>query len=179
MQMKKNILLAISCLLCLNANALIISVEGYDEVPEEGLEITITEAPINPLSGLPQVELKGNIVCVAPLTVNITRSSAGLSDEFCLGQCIPGNGQTTETLQFTPSGMESWYAHYSPVPNSHETIVYTFTDANESLTITVHYFLGTEGMKEINGEQKSSSGKKVLREGILYIEKNNKTYTIL
>ena len=177
--MKKNILLAISCLLFLNAHALTLSVEGYDEVPEEGLEITITEAPINPLSGLPQVELKGEVLCVAPLTVNISRSAAGLSDEFCLGQCIPGNRQLTETLQFTPSGLTEWYAHYSPDANSHETIVYTFTDAEESLTITVHYFLGTEGMEDINGEQKSSTGKKVLREGILYIEKNNKTYTIL
>lgn len=179
MQMKKNILLAISCLLCLNANALIISVEGYDEVPEEGLEITITEAPVNPLTGLPQVELKGEVLCVAPLTVNISRSDAGLEDEFCLGQCIPGNRQLTETLQFTPSGLTEWDAHYSPDANSHETIVYTFTDAEESLTITVHYFLGAEGIETVEGQKTKDKSRKVLKDGILYIEKNNKTYTIL
>ena len=75
--------------------------------------------------------------------------------------------------------MESWYAHYSPVPNSHETIVYTFTDANESLTITVHYFLGTEGMETVEGQKTKDKSRKVLKDGILYIEKNNKTYTIL
>ena len=37
--MKKNLLLAISCLLSLNANALIVSVEGHGEIDEKGMAL--------------------------------------------------------------------------------------------------------------------------------------------
>ena len=160
--------------------ALVISVTGYDEIPEQGMEITVNEAQEDILSGDMVMKVDGSLICSNPLTVTITRSSEGLIDEFCCaGQCTAGNGETTETLNFTPGGMASWYIHYTPTPGSYETITYLFDDGSESRTLTVHYDYTTQGMETVESRKSKVESKKILRDGILYIIKDNQKYTIL
>ena len=157
---------------------LIISISGFGEVPDEGTELTVTDATLDLLTNDPLMELDGNLLCSEPLQVTITRSSSGLNDEFCCGiTCHSGNGETIEVLEFTPGGMANWYVHYYPAPGSYETIQYTFTAGNESRTITVHFDYTAQGTESV--QESAESVQKVLRDGILYIIKNNKTYTIL
>lgn len=158
--------------------ALVISVTGYDDIPEEGMELTVNEAQEDILSGDIVMKVDGSLICSNPLTVTITRSAAGLTDEFCCaGQCTAGNGETSETLNFTPGGMASWYIHYTPTPGSYETITYLFDDGSESRTLTVHYDYTTQGMESIQNSEFRIQ--KVLRDGIIYIIKDNQKYTIL
>ena len=158
--------------------ALIISIADYGNVPTEGMELTINEAQEDDLSGEMLMELEGSLLCSNPLTVTITRSSEGLIDEFCCAnQCIGGNGETSQTLNFTPGGMASWYIHYTPTPGSYETINYLFDDGTESRSLTVHYDYTTQGIQ--NTDHSIDRVEKVLRDGILYIITDNKTYTIL
>ena len=173
--MKRNYLMAALCLLwTINANALIVSVDGKGEIGEQGLEITITEAEEDPLSGKTLMELDGNLLSEGPITVTINRSAAGMEDEFCCAnQCTAGNGQTSETLQFSPSGVAKWYVHYTPAPNSHETVVYTFTEGAQSLVLTVHYNYDAEGIEDVKADGKAH---KVIRDGIVYIEYENNIY---
>ncbi len=160
--------------------ALVINITGYDILPEQGMEITVNEAQEDILSGNMVMKVEGSLICSNPLTVTITRSSAGLTDEFCCaGQCTAGNGETTETLNFTPGGMASWYIHYTPTPGSYETITYLFDDGSESRTLTVRYDYTTQGMETVESQKSKVESKKILRDGILYIIKDNKKYTIL
>lgn len=158
--------------------ALVISVTGYDDIPEEGMELTVNEAQEDILSGDIVMKVDGSLICSNPLTVTITRSAAGLTDEFCCaGQCTAGNGETTETLNFTPGGMASWYVHYTPTPGSYETITYLFDDGSENRTLTVHYDYTTQGVERIQNSEFRIQ--KVIQDGIIYIIKDNKKYTIL
>lgn len=175
--MKRNWLFLTLCLLSLNANALIVSVDGYEDISEAGLEIVINEATVDPLSGKSQMKLEGSLLCTTPLTVTISRSATGLDDEFCCGQCQTGNEEKTQVLDFTPGGVSSWYIHYTPAPNSHETIVYTFDDGKETRTLTVHFNNDAEGI-EANNEELKVKARKVLRDGIVYIEYNNHIYPL-
>ena len=158
--------------------ALVISVTGYEDIPEQGMEVTVNEAYEDLLSGDMLMKVEGSLICSNPLTVTITRSSEGLTDEFCCaGQCIGGNEETSQTLHFTPGGMASWYIHYTPTPGSYETITYRFDDGSENRTLTVHFDYTTQGVESIQNSEFRIQ--KVLRDGILYIIKDNKKYTIL
>lgn len=158
--------------------ALVISVTGYEDIPEQGMEVTVNEAYEDILSGDMLMKVEGSLICSNPLTVTITRSSEGLIDEFCCaGQCIGGNEETSQTLHFTPGGMASWYIHYTPTPGSYETITYLFDDGSENRTLTVHFDYTTQGVESIQNSEFRIQ--KVLRDGILYIIKDNKKYTIL
>ena len=174
--MKRNYLLAALCLLwTINAHALIVSVDGQGEIGEEGMEITINDAEEDPMTGKNLMELEGDLLCSGPLTVTISRSAAGIEDEFCCArECTAGNGETSETLHFTPGGMATWFIHYTPAPNSHETVTYTFTEGAQSLTLTVHYNYDAEGIEDVRSQK--SEVRKVLREGIVYIEYENNIY---
>ena len=160
--------------------ALVISVTGYEDIPEQGMEVTVNEAYEYLLSGDMLMKVEGSLICSNPLTVTITRSSEGLTDEFCCaGQCIGGNEETTQTLHFAPGGMASWYIHYTPTPGSYETITYRFDDGSENRTLTVHFDYTTQGMETVESRKSKVESKKILRDGILYIIKDNKKYTIL
>jgi hypothetical protein len=140
-------------LLANTASALIVNVDDYGEVPAEGLEITLTEAEEDPLTGLKLMELQGNLLCTVPLQVTIVRSDAEVTDEFCCaGQCISGNKQPSQTLEYTPDGIATWFTHYTPVEGKNVTIVYTFTDADESRTLTVHYNYGSQAIEYVFGQ---------------------------
>ena len=158
--------------------ALIISVANYGDIPAEGMELTINEAEEDILSGDMQMKVSGTLLSTNPLTVTITRSAEGLNDEFCCAnQCTVGNGETTESLSFTPDGMANWYIHYTPTPGSYQTITYLFSDGSESRSLTVHFDYTTQGIQ--NTDHSVDRVQKVLRDGILYIITDNKTYTIL
>ena len=112
------------------------------------------------------------------LTVTIHRSATELADEFCCaGQCKAGNEELEETLHFTPNGEASWFIHYTPEAGSKETMTYTFSDGQESRTLTVVFDYSTQGIQ--NTDHCVDGVQKVLRGGIIYIIKDNKTYTIL
>ncbi len=158
--------------------ALILSVNGYGEVENESMEITVNEAQEDIMTGDMKMNVDGTLLADAPLTVSITRSKSSLADEFCCGgQCKAGNGTTSETFNYTPSGITNWYAHYTPVAGSYETIIYRFDDGTDSKTLTVHYDYSTRSIGEI---QKSTNGlRKIMKDGIVYIVKDNKKYTVL
>ena len=158
--------------------ALIISVAGQGDIPAEGMELTINEAEEDILSGDMLMKVSGTLLSTNPLTVTITRSAAGITDEFCCAnQCTVGNGETSEDLSFTPDGMANWYIHYTPTPGSYETITYLFSDGSESRSLTVHFDYTTQGIQ--NTDHSVDRVQKVLRDGILYIITDNKKYTIL
>ena len=173
-------ILTILCALCVmqSSQALIVSVNGEGEVPAEGLEITITEAEENPLTGLYTMELKGELLTSASqITVRIIRSAAGLTDEFCCGNnCTAGNGQTEEQREFTVSGVTQWYTHYVPKPGSDETVQYVFDDGEESLEIRVRYTYAADGVEHTAND--SSPATKQMHNGKVLIHRNGQIYTM-
>lgn len=83
------------------------------------------------------------------ITVSITRSATGIFDQFCAaGNCIPGNSELTQELNFTVgtlSSMRRWFTHYTIYEAGTETIAYTFDDGiNPTLTLTVKYSYNDE-----------------------------------
>ena len=157
---------------------LIINLSGYGEIPAEGLQIDVTEAQQDPLSGVMVMKLEGTLECQDTLRVTITRSSEELEDEFCCSdKCKPGNGETTQEMTFTPNGDANWFVHYLPEPNSDETITYLFSGDAESRTLTVRYLYTAEGVEDV--QSNTHNVRKTVKDGILYIEKDNKIYTIL
>lgn len=154
--MKKIFTIVAAMMLCMpQANALLVSVDGYGELDENGLSITIEEGKADPLSGKYEMKLEGNVLTTSgTLNVTITRSEAGLSDEFCCGNnCTPGNKETTESKTFSFEGAQSWFVHYYPTAGSDVTITYTFTDGSESQTLTVHYIRESQGIENISADQ--------------------------
>ena len=166
---------AVFCMMALNAQAIVVEVDGQGELTEEGMEFSVNEASIDPLSGLPVMSITGTLISNGALTVNITRSNAGITDEFCCaGQCKTGNGETTEILNYTPEGLSNWYIHYNPAAGSNETITYTFSEETESLTMTVHFNYDSQDVEQISATQKGSQ--KILKDGIVLIIKDDKVY---
>ena len=166
---------AVFCMMALNAQAIVVEVDGQGELTEEGMEFSVNEASIDPLSGLPVMCIEGTLICNGALTVNITRSNAGITDEFCCaGQCKTGNGETTEILNYTPEGLSDWFIHYNPAAGSNETITYTFSEGAESLTMTVHFNYDSQDVEQISATQKGSQ--KILKDGIVLIIKDDKVY---
>jgi len=156
--------------------ALILRVNGY-EVPAEGMDTVITDAPINPLTGQPLMSLDGSLETSNPLTVTITRSQAGINDEFCCaGQCTAGNKQTSESLSFNPGGETTWFVHNTPTPSSDVQVTYLFSDGIDSRELRVRYIYEGQGIESLNANPSPLTVKKIIRNGILYIEYNNSIY---
>lgn len=171
--MKRKLLTTLICLISLHVNALIVSINDYGDIPDTGMGITLTEAEEDVLTGEITAELSGTLLCNEPLTVTINRSVTGIEDEFCCaGECTAGNGQMTETLHFTPNGPTNWFTHFQPA-NSFVTIVYTFSTASESRTLTVHYNI-TQGLDDVQSDKPSC--KKFILNGLLLIQQGNKIY---
>ena len=158
--------------------ALIINVTGHGQIPAEGMDLVVTEATSDPFTGQALMSLEGSIETSNPLTVTITHSQTGLVDEFCCGQCISGNGETTQTLSFTPEGTTSWFIHYYPAENSDVNVSYLFSDGVESRELRVHYIYSAQGIETITNHQ-SPTTYKILKDGQLLIIKNNNIYRIL
>ncbi len=177
MHMKRNLWMIAVMLLSINAHALIVSVNGYGEIDEEGMEITIDEAELDPLTEDMRMDLTGNLLCNGTLTVSIERSSTNLVDEFCCAdQCTAGNGQLAELLVFYPSGLASWFIHYTPAPNSDETIRYTFSEGETALTLTLHFVYAGQGVKNV---QTPARTHKIMRDGQVIIVRGEQEFSIL
>lgn len=176
--MKKLTMLLIALLAMQQTQALIVSVQGEGEVPEQGMKLTITEGEEDILTGNYTMELEGDLLTqAAEVSVQITRSASGLTDEFCCADnCTAGNGETSETKQFTVSGVVHWYAHYQPAAGSDETVVYTFSDGSESRTITVRYIYSAAAVETTDAAQPRAN--KQLTNGQLRIRRNGQWYTV-
>lgn len=165
------------CLLCINANALVVSVNGQGEVPSEGMEIYLSEPEEDLLTGDMRYAVTGSLMTTNPLTVTITRSKAGFTDEFCCAnQCTAGNGETGEQLEFTPNGIADWYVHLT-LDNGSGVVTYCFSDGAESRTLIVHYIDPVDGLESVTGSPASLT-RKTLRDGIICIERGENTYTL-
>lgn len=177
--MKRILVILMAMMAMQSAKALIVSIEGEGEVPEEGMDLLITEGEEDALSGKYTMELSGTVLgSTAQLTVQIFRSANGLEDEFCCGiNCTAGNGEQEETKVFTVSGVASWYSHYVPVAGSDETIRYVFDDGVEQREIRVHYVYSTEGIEE-SYQPSAVSIQKVLRDGQVYIMYKGNMYDV-
>lgn len=101
--------------------------------------VVVTVDEINELTG--QLSFEGAIVKVSEedfmLDVIVTRTVLdGTTDELCLSQCEPGNGEMTQTftdkisLSSTP-----FYAHLTPAEAEIYTIEYRFKAQNSNLEI--------------------------------------------
>ena len=155
--------------------ALIVSTDEYGELSEEVLEITINDAQTDLMTGKALMEIQGSLFCSDPVTVTITRSQNGVEDQFCCADdCTNGNELQLEELHFTPQGTASWFVHYYPQANSNVTITYTFSAGMDTYTLVVHYVYNTQGVNEVETRQERAT--KVIRDGLLYIIKNNQTY---
>ena len=78
------------------------------------------------------------------IKVTITRQSTGILDQFCAaGNCVPGNGEVNQVLEFTIGTMalqRSWFTHYTPMEAGNEVISYEFDDGvNPAITLTIKY----------------------------------------
>ena len=174
--MKRNWIFLVLCLLSINANALIVSVDEYGEIDlNEGLEITVSEAEIDLFSGVPVMKLNGSLLANGTVTVTIERSESGITDEFCCGNCTQGNGALTQEMNFSVNGMTPWYIHYTPQAGSFVTIRYTFSDGTESCALTVHYDYSTQALDNIEAQPKA---RKIIRDGLLLIQQGDKTYNL-
>ena len=157
--------------------SLILSLNGYGEIPAEGVDTTVTQAEKDFLTGEMVMSLEGSLVSTNPLTVTITRSETDLVDEFCCaGQCLPGNEELSQWIQLTFSEKNTnWFVHYSPQPASNVTITYTFSDGTDERVLRVNYVYDAEGVEAVTGNP-SPITRKVLRNGIIYIETENNIY---
>jgi hypothetical protein len=145
---RKGLIAAILLFFVQTTNALIVSIDGYGDVPAEGMELTVTEVEEDILTGEMRMELQGDLLSAGQLTVSIHRSESNLVDEFCCaGQCTAGNGETDEVLLFENGGLAQWYVHYTPDLGTSVTVTYTFSDNEESCTLIVHYNYGVEAVE--------------------------------
>ena len=90
------------------------------------------------------------------LDVTISRSAAGLKDEFCLGQCTTGNGQLQQDLSLTLTNtVNGWFAHFYPIEaGTTTTITYTFNDGvNPAIALTVKYSYLTSAVEDVVAPQ--------------------------
>lgn len=172
------ILLAATLAVCINANALIVSVQGYGEVPTEGMDIEITEGEEDELTGDYTMEVQGTLLTsAAQIKVLIVRSDNGLSDEFCCGSnCTAGDGTQNEEKTFNMNGPTNWYAHYTPQPNSYAVIRFAFDDGEEQREVRVVFNNLAEGIEPVQSEKEQNT--KVLCDGQLVIRCNNSEYSI-
>ena len=177
--MKRNILISLICLLSMQVQALIVNVAGYGQIPESGMEITVDEVTLDMLSNERMMNIEGTLLSNDALTVQINREVIDLHDEFCCaGACTSGNGELTETQEFMPDGVVDWFVHYYPAPGSIVVVTYVFQSGNESRRLTVTYDAScTQDTQEI--KTNDAGVKKILKDGILYIQKDNKIHTIL
>ena len=157
--------------------ALILNLTGYGDVEEQGIDTTLTEAVTNPMTGEQLMKLEGSLLADGPLTVTITRSQAGITDEFCCaGQCTAGNKAEEETLSYTPNDIATWFIHYTPAPNSDTQITYLFSDNTDAIELRVRYLYSSEEVEHII--HNTSNIKKILQSGQVQILRADKRITL-
>lgn len=175
--MKRVLLTALTLLMLSSANALTVSVKGHGDIPATGIDILVTDAAQDPLSGKLVMKLEGNLLTSATqINVHIYRSADNLNDEFCCGyNCTTGNGLQEETKIFDVSGLAQWYTHYTPQANSDEMIRYVFDDGTETRELRVRYTYAADGLEEVSN---LPNCKKLMKDGQLLILHDGQTYSI-
>jgi len=175
--MKRTVILLMLLLVMQQADALIVSVKGEGEVPEKGMTLTVTEGEADILSGRYTMGLEGDLLSdAAVITIRITRSTTGLTDEFCCANnCTAGNGETKENKQFNISGLAHWYTHYVPEAGSDETIEYIFDDGADSRVLLVRYVYNADAVEQVDAPV--AKPVKQMIDGRVLIEHNGQWYT--
>lgn len=166
--MKRLLFTLMTLLVIQHSQALIVSVNDEGEVPEAGMNLTVTEGDWDILSGKYTMKLEGEVLTTSgELTVQIIRSIDGLTDEFCCGNnCTAGNGELEETKTFNFNGLAHWYVHYEPVAGSDETIRYIFRDGSETREINVQYVPQIDAVTITSAAPKA---RKIVRDGQICI----------
>ena len=174
---KKLIILMLGIITMQPAHALIVSVRGVGEVDEQGVDLTIDEAELDPLTDKHIMTLQGDLLAEgSSLSVRIYRSEENLTDEFCCGsQCTAGNGLTEEQKAFEVSGAAQWYTHYTPAPGSDVTIRYVFDDGTEQRELRVRYIFTTDATELLTQQQASQ---KRLNNGRVQVRSNDRWYDV-
>lgn len=177
--MKRLFLLAFALCAMQSSYALIVSIDGEGEVPEQGMQLTITQGEADVLSGRYIMTLEGEVLASSgQLTVQITRSAEGMEDEFCCADnCTAGNGLMQEAHTFTLSGLSRWYVHYMPTPGSDVTVNYLFSDGEQSRLLTVQYHYVSDGVPDTENDASAAHAGKVMHNGQLMISRNGEYYT--
>ena len=176
----KRLLTVLCALLAMqSADALVVSVNGEGEVPAEGLNMLVTEGEDDILSGRYTMALEGDLFTTAgQIQVRITRSDDGLEDEFCCGNnCTAGNRLTEDVKVFDVSGVVHWYAHYTPAEGADETIVYEFSDGEETLSLRVNYRYTADAVGQVMIDSRHARGEKVLKDGQVLVTHDGRTFT--
>ena len=144
----KKVFTSILCLSMAFAAQAALHLSYFDE---EAAEIEVTkDTTINYTAyeedfGEVSMQLNGKISSdeSKDFVVVLTRSTKGIKDELCLNQCVPGDGELTQTMNFhaLPGlATKTWYAHYEPAEEDTVTIAYEFSDkVNPAITLTVNY----------------------------------------
>ena len=163
-----------------SSHALIVSVKGEGEVPAEGMNLTITEGEEDPLTERYTMVLEGELLTEASqITIRITRSAAGLEDEFCCGgNCTAGNGQTQEEKVFNVSGVVRWYAHYMPAAGADETITYVFDDGKQTCEVRARYQYTAGAVEHAAADMRNSGNAKRLQNGQVQILHEGQVYSL-
>ena len=118
--------------------------------------IVVTDYEEDFFSGEIVMSLNGSVSTSSThLDVTISRSVAGLKDEFCLGQCYTGNGQLQQTLSLDlTSTVTGWFAHFYPVEAGTSAITYTLNDGvNPASALTVKYSYLTSAVEDVVAPQ--------------------------
>lgn len=131
--------------------------ENGDEI-EVTKDTTINYTAYEEDFGEVSMQLNGNISSdeSKDFVVVLTRSTKGIKDELCLNQCVPGDGELTQTMNFPAlPGMltKSWYAHYEPAEEGTVTIAYEFSDkVNPTIKLTVNYIYSLTGTEQVKAD---------------------------
>ena len=158
----KKVFTSILCLSMAFAAQAALHLSYFDE---EGAEIEVTQSTtINYTAyeednfGEVSMRLNGNISSdeSKDFVVVLTRSTKGIKDELCLNQCVPGDGELTQTMNFLAlPGMATttWYAHYEPAEEGTVTIDYEFSDKrNPDINLTVNYIYSLTATEQIKAD---------------------------
>lgn len=153
-------ILLMSMLLTAQAGMTLSLVTSYDENEDEVLTditkdttIVVSDYHVDDFDeSLMVMGVSGYITTESSsVKVNIVRSAAGLSDQFCMGVCANGNGETKQEINAPMfSASSSWYTHFYPTAAGTTTIAYTFNDGvNPAITLTVKYCYLTNAVENV------------------------------
>jgi hypothetical protein len=118
--------------------------------------IVVSEYGTDYISNKEVMEIMGDVSTQGNyMNIDIQRSTTGVEDQFCMGACYEGNGETFEThnVAFEPKSTQDWSAHFFPKEPGVTTISYAFDDGCNCLggriTLTVKYCYLTSAVESV------------------------------